>query len=88
MKKYIASKKILEAGVIIHALVTANENINGRVRHFPLFNSFISFYQMIMDKNIRERCCDCLCQGHSLFCSFLQFLTEGELASSIKKWNT
>lgn len=68
---FVASKKIIEAGVHKHFSIKDNSDYHFRASHFELFVGFISSYQMIKDKKIRKKCCACLCQGRSLWYSLM-----------------
>jgi len=50
------------------------ENVHYRIAYFNLISGMVNSYQMINDKNIREKCCGCLFLGRTFYGSMQYFL--------------
>lgn len=66
-KIFVASKKIIDAGINVHVSVSKNPNIHFRARNFNLFTGYIASAMMIHDKKKEHvLCLVCLRENLSL----------------------
>lgn len=54
-------------------------NIHFRIAHFNLLTGMVNSYQMIKDKNIRQKCCGCLYLGRTFYRSMRFMLRSSGL---------
>lgn len=57
------------------------ENVHYRIAHFNLISGMVNSYQMIKDKNVREKCCGCLFLGRNFYGSMEYFLQTNGIYS-------